>query len=522
MKEKKTKKEKYQYHEPFEFMKIAYSNMEEFAIAQKIDIEKVKEGFSNGLTPCQVVKFAKGTLGKGRLDQGKKRSEGRIYFDGNWYDSPRQFALQMHISYQYLNRRLKEGIPMDKAIEMSFARVFVERGIAEPRKDHLNKEYPSLAAMAREYKMKPEVLRHRALEGWTMEEALTIPEGISRPQYYKEIRTKEILSICTDHKNISYGSNKRMLMQYGISQDMFLCRMLSGEWTLQEALVVPKNMGVKRFRKEQQMLRDAGFEIEDEYLEVFLEKNGVTKYAYQSRIERGWTFAKAVSTPVTYHREAFDPVDHLGERFDTIDQMCAKHHVPRTLFNNRYYGLGWSVEKALTTPKMLSKGERKIKSAIIHKGLNYVHNSTLKSTYSTLGQKDEFDRIATSYTEVLNDMDIQISKTEIERTRYNFAIIKDGKVFAFIEYDNRHHFEFSQFFHQNYEGFELSQNKEMVKTILSEIADIPLLRVRYDQIGCIRHILDDLIENPDNYKYQHNTTLSEYEYWNELSNVRIA
>lgn len=47
--------------------------------------------------------------------------------------------------------------------------------------------------------------------------------------------------------------------------------------------------------------------------------------------------------------------------------------------------------------------------------------------------------------------------------RYDFAIIKNNKVFILIEVDGRQHYEYIKYFHKNYSGFLRSQERDRVK-----------------------------------------------------------
>lgn len=47
--------------------------------------------------------------------------------------------------------------------------------------------------------------------------------------------------------------------------------------------------------------------------------------------------------------------------------------------------------------------------------------------------------------------------------------------------------------------------------------NIPMLRIRHDQIDLINDMVLDFIENPQNYIKSHNTYLSEDEYWSILT-----
>ena len=63
--------------------------------------------------------------------------------------------------------------------------------------------------------------------------------------------------------------------------------------------------------------------------------------------------------------------------------------------------------------------------------------------------------------------------------RYDFAIIKNNKVFILIEVDGRQHYEYIKYFHKNYSGFLRSQERDRVKNKFALINNIPLIRIPY-------------------------------------------
>ena len=56
----------------------------------------------------------------------------------------------------------------------------------------------------------------------------------------------------------------------------------------------------------------------------------------------------------------------------------------------------------------------------------------------------------------------------------------------------------------------------MAKQDLFEYLNIPMLRIRHDQIDLIDKMAEDFVKNPGNYVSKHNTYLSEDEYWSIL------
>ena len=116
----------------------------------------------------------------------------------------------------------------------------------------------------------------------------------------------------------------------------------------------------------------------------------------------------------------------------------------------------------------------------------------------------------------LSKQGINYTKANISRMRPDFAIVKDETIHSFIEYDGEQHFKFVDLFFKTLEYFLKRCDADKVKTDFAELSGIPLLRIRYDQIDKIEIMLDDLLTNPTKYLTQHNTFLTEEEYWKPL------
>lgn len=86
------------------------------------------------------------------------------------------------------------------------------------------------------------------------------------------------------------------------------------------------------------------------------------------------------------------------------------------------------------------------------------------------------------YDNELKKSNINISRKRLARFRFDFSIIKDANIWAFIEYDGIQHFKFVDLFFKTFEDFVLSGNRDSAKNIFTEVNGIPLLRIRYDQI----------------------------------------
>lgn len=144
----------------------------------------------------------------------------------------------------------------------------------------------------------------------------------------------------------------------------------------------------------------------------------------------------------------------------------------------------------------------------------YYHDITIKKVFEYLGISYGYLKFMDDYDLSLKKKGIHISRQKLAKFRYDFSLIKNSSLFAFIEYDGEQHFKFVEIFFKTLHEFFLRQKSDMAKTIFADVNKIPLLRIRYDQIDekRIRYMIADLIKSPKKYVDSHNTFLSNEEY----------
>ena len=94
--------------------------------------------------------------------------------------------------------------------------------------DHLGKVYESVSDMCRHYKINIGALKGRLLAGWSLEKALTSP--------VKDVNTEARKS--EDHLGNRYNSIASMCKSYGLNTDTYEYRIKEG-WTVEQALTIP-------------------------------------------------------------------------------------------------------------------------------------------------------------------------------------------------------------------------------------------------------------------------------------------
>jgi hypothetical protein len=187
---------------------------------------------------------------------------------GNTYISKSEMARAWNITVSMLYGRLKAGMSLEKALTYP-------NMVKVAAKDHLGKEYKSLSEMARAWGKSPSVLYHRLNNlCMSVEEALTTPmygtkghsavcedhngkkfnsiiemctyHNVQYSTYHDRLRAgcsleealtgrDSIYSVC-DHLGNRYPSTTAMCKHYGVNKSTFRSRIISKNYTLEEAL----------------------------------------------------------------------------------------------------------------------------------------------------------------------------------------------------------------------------------------------------------------------------------------------
>lgn len=109
----------------------------------------------------------------------------------------------------------------------------------------------------------------------------------------------------------------------------------------------------------------------------------------------------------------------------------------------------------------------------------------------------------------------------IRRLKYDFCL-KDSDSHMLIEFDGFQHFrptiweKITDILLQRQEALErllLQHEYDIKKNRFAEENNIPLLRIRYNQVDKIEELIDDLLDRPEWYINNHNKFLSEKEYY---------
>lgn len=201
-----------------------------------------------------------------------------------------------------------------------------------------------------------------------------------------------------------------------------------------------------------------------------------------------------------------------GSSFESLKAVTDFYGVDYELVRFRLRS-GWDLFSAVTYQSKMSFGENKIKEILDRYGICYFHNKTIKTIFIELGIKKQYKNFVKNLQKEYEEIGLRFSSNAISRMRPDFALIQNKRIHSFIEFDGEQHFKFVNIFYRTFENFLKRHYSDTVKNDFAESNNIPLLRIRYDQIENIEVMINDLLENPNKYLTQHNTFLTEDEYW---------
>ncbi len=312
---------------------------------------------------------------------------------------------------------------------------------------------------------------------------------------------------CKDHLGNIYHTQKEMCATYGINHATLTKRLKMG-WTLEMALTKPTNtpacdhMGI----------------LYKDFL-TMCKNYGISPTTYLNRtIKLGWDIEKALLTPIGAIRPDRKPcVDHLGNPFHSIIDMCKTYGISYNRYNRRI-SIGWTKEEALTIPRNMYIGEYRVSECLKRLNIQFYHDCPIKTIFTALNIPVDWNDFLHVLQHNLELAGYHWSKKKIQKLRPDFVLYTDdnSKIRGAIEFDGEQHQNFMEFFFKSIKEFYMRNNADFVKQSLWEYLNIPMLRIRYDQIDMIDTMVTDFINNPQNYIHNHNTYLSEDEYWAPL------
>ena len=373
--------------------------------------------------------------------------------------------------------------------------------------DHLGKDFNSVQEMCDYWEIPRTTYENRIKR-----ERLSLEDALTRPK--KDIR-KNNCKQCQDHLGNNFNSIKEMCEFYNISVTTYKRRLKKGI-SVKNALIIPTINIIENQNKRCQDHLGNNFNSIKEMCEFW----NITPGIYQTRFKRyKWSLEKTLTTQAkNYYPFSIICQDHLGNKFKSMIDMCKYHNTSYQLCNRRIRELHWSIEEALTIPKNMTLGEYRVRQSLDKYNIQYIHNKTIKSIFKQLNFNIVWNSFLDELQKTLAANNINWSKSKIERLRPDFVLYrdKDNKITGVVEFDGEQHFNFVEYFFKVIEEFLKRSDADFVKNSLWEYLEIPMLRIRYDQVDLIDEMVLDFITKPEKYITNHNTYLTEDEYWAEL------
>ncbi len=410
----------------------------------------------------------------------RETEDNRIIYKGKVYKSLRQACKELGLNYHSVRSRINRGWSIERALTeaMKEQKTYVCQGVV----------YPTLKGLCDAYEKNPTTVARRINElGWTVEEAIFTPVGYGF--VYECIEYESLLDAC-----------KKLGKDYELVRSR-IKRGWSREKALSTPLIMTEPVVVNGITYKS--LLHACNELDKNYDVI------------RGRIKNGMSIADAFALPVTNNHIEFI---YKGILYKTLKEACKALGLPygRTKFRVQN---GWTIEEALSCPGYMSLGECRIRNILEKLSETYFHNKTIKYIFEKLDLSEQYDVFMDTLVDAFEKSGYNWTRKRIASLRYDFAVVRKGEIYLLIEFDGVQHFQFVHLFFKTLEQFLYRHNADEIKTAVPETKQIPLLRIRYDQIDFCEDMIMDALNNPSRYLEQHNTYLTNEEYWDVFENV---
>lgn len=223
-----------------------------------------------------------------------------------------------------------------------------------PATDHLGNDYPSCHAMCQHYNLDMYLYKRRIKKGWSKEKALTTPSN------YKEPQGQPV----TDHKGVTYPSQKKLCDAYGIHPSVFSRKFKKG-YPMKDIL-----------EPKEKYLYDDGIGHQFKTLEDFAKHYNVTPTQLSKTLKAGKSIQDLVQAPKTDRRQKTYK-DHYGNTYQCLSDLLAVYDLPKNVYHYRKRQK-WAIKDILTTPVDQTKHKKIFED---HKGNRYVGLQAMLDVY---------------------------------------------------------------------------------------------------------------------------------------------
>lgn len=210
----------------------------------------------------------------------------------------------------------------------------------KPCTDHLGQPYPSVPDMCAAYGISPSTYTGRLERGWTQAQALTTPSVGNGPKVIPRGKRPAV-----DHEGNEFPSIGAMCRHWGLSEKVYWSRKRLLKWPLDKILTTP--------------VRDPSdaanaIKIQDHLGGEFASISemcrhwGIGLSTYRERRKRGWDIERSLTEKQTViNTDAIPCTDHLGNPYPSKNAMCAAYGTTRYCYESRL-DRGWTQAQALT------------------------------------------------------------------------------------------------------------------------------------------------------------------------------
>ncbi len=206
--------------------------------------------------------------------------------------------------------------------------------------------------------------------------------------------------------------------------------------------------------------------------------------------------------------------DHLGNKFNSIAEKCKHWHIPMHTYRARIDS-GWTELEALTCPTQMSISEYRIHNYLSNASINHKFNVSLFNVFNSNNLKGRYKNGEIKKICQTISLGKEFTCKSLGSLKYDFVIFdKNNKLDYIIEFDGLQHFKEIDVFHKSNQDFQYRLFLDKLKEQFAQEFDIPIFRIRYDQINEYDKILETIINQKDKYNGEHNPLIPNKKYWN--------
>ena len=213
----------------------------------------------------------------------------------------------------------------------------------------------------------------------------------------------------------------------------------------------------------------------------------IERQVFFGRIAMGWSLEKALTTPIDFQPANSKLItDHTGKTYKSISAMCKAWNMTRTTYNARIKN-GWSIEQALTTPRKEVNMEKQTWKD--HNGIEYESLNKMCKAYGITHH---------TFSTRLNKLGWTLEKALTTSNIINASECTDFMNRTFpTKNDMAHYYGLPS---HTFQGKSIS-NEDMIKTItnrfinetigkltIKKVIDFPYFLVIYNNHEYIFHI----------------------------------